>query len=173
MDRTQLKGELQHHYDRFIEHVLAMPAEQLDKSRNAKWTPVQHLDHLHRAVRPLAMALLIPKWVLRWRIGKPNRKPRTYEELVARYKEKLAAGGRASGRFVPPAIGAKEAEEKATAVRKQVNKLIERIDGWSEPELDGTLLPHPLLGKLTVREMLYFTIYHAQHHRALVERDHA
>jgi len=33
------------------------------------------------------------------------------------------------------------------------------------------LLPHPLLGKVTVREMLYFTIHHVQHHHALVERD--
>ena len=40
-------------------------------------------------------------------------------------------------------------------------------------DLDAVLLPHPLLGKLTVREMLFFTVYHVQHHRALVERDHA
>jgi hypothetical protein len=31
-------------------------------------------------------------------------------------------------------------------------------------------LPHPLLGKLTVREMLFFTLYHQRHHVAVVER---
>jgi hypothetical protein len=30
-------------------------------------------------------------------------------------------------------------------------------------------LPHPLLGKLTLREMIYFTIYHVQHHHKLVQ----
>lgn len=46
-----------------------------------------------------------------------------------------------------------------------------RVDSWTEQDLDTVLLPHPLLGKLTVREMLYFTIYHAQHHQMLVDRD--
>jgi hypothetical protein len=35
---------------------------------------------------------------------------------------------------------------------------------WSEDDLDNHRLPHPLLGKLTVREMLFFTLYHIQHH---------
>jgi uncharacterized damage-inducible protein DinB len=30
--------------------------------------------------------------------------------------------------------------------------------------LDRLRLPHPALGKLTVREMLFFTIYHNIHH---------
>jgi hypothetical protein len=33
-------------------------------------------------------------------------------------------------------------------------------------------LPHPLLGKLTLREMLYFTAYHADHHRHSIEASH-
>ena len=34
----------------------------------------------------------------------------------------------------------------------------------SEHKLDRCILPHPLLGKLTLREMIYFTIYHMEHH---------
>lgn len=37
-------------------------------------------------------------------------------------------------------------------------------------ELDKYILPHPLLGKLTIREMMYFTIYHVEHHKKLTER---
>ena len=40
-----------------------------------------------------------------------------------------------------------------------------RADSFSEKQLDTFILPHPLLGKLTLREMLYFTIYHAEHHK--------
>jgi hypothetical protein len=43
--------------------------------------------------------------------------------------------------------------------------LARRIDRFSETQLDQLILPHPLLGKLTLREMLYFTIYHVQHHQ--------
>jgi hypothetical protein len=31
---------------------------------------------------------------------------------------------------------------------------------WGESELDSYILPHPILGKLTIREMLFFTLYH-------------
>ena len=43
-------------------------------------------------------------------------------------------------------------------------KYTERLGNWSEKDLDKYKLPHPLLGKLTVREMLFFTIYHNEHH---------
>jgi hypothetical protein len=33
------------------------------------------------------------------------------------------------------------------------------------------ILPHPLLGKITIREMLYFTAYHVQHHENIIKRD--
>jgi hypothetical protein len=40
----------------------------------------------------------------------------------------------------------------------------QRSLGWREADLDRYLLPHPLLGKLTLREMLHFTLYHNYHH---------
>jgi len=36
--------------------------------------------------------------------------------------------------------------------------------------LDKFMLPHPLLGKLAVREMLFFTMYHNLHHVNNVRR---
>ena len=119
------------------------------------------------------MALMVPKWFLRWRFGRPNRAVRDYDALVQRYKEKLADGGRASGRFVPPVITASEVPRIAAFVQRVIGTLVDRLDKWSGSDLDSYLLPHPLLGKITVREMLYFTIYHVQHHQALVERDTA
>ncbi|MBL7963547.1 MAG: DinB family protein [Flavobacteriales bacterium] len=173
MDRPEIGAALLQHHEAFIARVLELPMSQRAGSRNGKWTPAQHMEHILRAVRPVAMALLIPKWFLRWRIGVPNRPPRDYEGLVQRYKEKLAAGGRASGRFVPPAVPARDVESIASSVNRSVALLARRVNNWSEQDLDSVLLPHPLLGKITVREMLFFTIYHVQHHHALVDRDTA
>lgn len=173
MDRPAINAALLARHESFITRVLTIPMDERDMSRNGKWTPAQHIEHILRAVRPVAMALRVPKWFLRWRFGKPNRQPREYDGLVQRYKEKLAAGGRASGRFVPPVVRADDVDRIAHALRGTVKTLCERVDSWAEQDLDTVLLPHPLLGKLTVREMLYFTIYHAQHHQALVERDTA
>ncbi|HRD52657.1 MAG TPA: DinB family protein [Flavobacteriales bacterium] len=173
MDRSGINAALFRNHEEFIARVLAVPISQRAEPRNGKWSPAQHAEHILRAVRPVAMALLIPKWFLRWRVGVPNRPPRDYEGLVQRYKEKLAAGGRASGRFVPPEVPASAVEAIAASVEKSVIRLTRRVNRWSEHDLDTVLLPHPLLGKVTVREMLYFTIYHIQHHQALVDRDAA
>lgn len=173
MDCSEISAALFRNHEAFIARVLEVPMHLREASRNGKWTPAQHLDHILRAVQPVSLALLVPRWFLRRRFGKPNRKPRDYEALVARYKEKLAAGGRASGRFVPPPVPASKVASIAAKLKDSVATLTRRVNGWSERDLDTVLLPHPLLGKLTVREMLFFTIYHAAHHQELVERDTA
>jgi len=43
-------------------------------------------------------------------------------------------------------------------------ELVSVAEKWNEDELDQYQLPHPILGKLTIREMLYFTIYHNLRH---------
>ncbi|CAN5267722.1 hypothetical protein BH11BAC6_BH11BAC6_08480 [soil metagenome] len=49
-----------------------------------------------------------------------------------------------------------------------INKLCKRVNAYKETALDIYILPHPLLGKLTLREMLYFNILHGEHHRQTV-----
>ena len=173
MDRPAINAALLRHHESFIMRVFAVPMDERALSRNGKWTAAQQIEHILRAVRPVSMAMRVPKWFLRWRFGKPNRPPRDFDGLVQRYKEKLAAGGRASGRFVPPTIPADHVEHIADSLRGTVKILSRRVNSWTEQDLDTVLLPHPLLGKLTMREMLFFTIYHVQHHQALVERDTA
>ena len=58
-------------------------------------------------------------------------------------------------------------KELATAV----GRLVRRLDRFSEAELDTLLLPHPLMGKLTLREMLYFTLHHVDQHHAITLRN--
>jgi hypothetical protein len=50
------------------------------------------------------------------------------------------------------------------------NRLYEILQKWPENDLDKYRLPHPLLGKLTLREMLFFTLYHNRHHMNNVQR---
>ena len=48
--------------------------------------------------------------------------------------------------------------------QKQGKKLVSTIGKWSDSDLDKYLLPHPLLGKMTIRELLLWTTYHNYHH---------
>jgi uncharacterized damage-inducible protein DinB len=51
-----------------------------------------------------------------------------------------------------------------------VAELCAAIAQWPETALDARRLPHPLIGRLTVREMLLFTVYHNRHHLENVQR---
>jgi hypothetical protein len=136
----------------------------------AAWTPAQHLAHLNTSVGAVARGLALPRILLRLRFGRARAPSRSYAEMRQQYRVQLARGGAASGRFVPVreelASGQIAGYRAALLARwERVNtRLRTAVAGWNEGELDQLRLPHPLLGKLTTREMLFFTLYHNQHH---------
>lgn len=106
----------------------------------------------------------LPKFLLTIRFGSNNRPERTYDELVIRYHEKLDAGGQASSPFIPPFVAIEQKEQLLSTYQNEKIKLIKVLHNWSEKQLSTNIAPHPLLGKCTIRELLYFTIYHNYHH---------
>ena len=136
-----------------------------------KWSIAQNVKHLITATDTSRLAFLLPKFAVRLYTGKPNRPSRTYDELIAKYKLKLEQGGRASGRFIPKLISQQEGKEKMistfSAAMLRLNSDIEKK--WKEPQLDQYIAPHPLLGKITLRELCYFTIYHTKHHLNIIK----
>jgi hypothetical protein len=153
----------------FVDFVAQQPEAKFLETPNGKWSVGQNLEHLIKSLAPVNQALLLPGFILRLLFGKPNRTPRSYSELVDRYKQKLAAGGRATGRFVPATIAWPEKEKKIVAFKNETETMIRRLNSWHEDQLDQYLLPHPLLGKLTLREMLFFSGYHIEHHLKLMQ----
>ena len=109
---------------------------------------------------------------MRWVGGKPNRNSRSYDELVAKYKLKLEQGGRASKRYIPNPIPALYGKEKLlNNFAKAMDRMAVAIEKkWKEAEPDQYLAPHPLLGKITLRELGYFTIYHTYHHLETIRK---
>ena len=66
-----------------------------------KWSIAQNVKHLIIAADKTKLVFLLPKFIVRYYVGKPNRSSRTYDELVTKYKLKLANGGRAGKGFIP------------------------------------------------------------------------
>ena len=172
-DKQQITAALNEKVDAFNQYVSSLNKEQFEELPNGKWSAGQNLDHLIRAIKPLQLAYSLPKFALAILFGKTNRPSRTYNELVIKYKAKLAAGGKASGPFIPPAIDFEKKDVLIKKYNKQKQKLIAKIEKQSETDLDKYILPHPLLGKVTLREMLYFTIHHNEHHLELLKSRNA
>jgi DinB superfamily len=168
MNKQQLYNLLLANHTAFINIIAAMDEATFNKQVADKWTPAQQAKHIHQSVAPLNNALRLPFFAIGMMFGKANRASKTYEELVAKYKSKLAAGGRATGRFVPKEIDFTEKEKLIKQLQKDIELLCKLTLAANETALDKYILPHPLLGKLTLREMFYFTAYHVQHHQQLV-----
>ncbi|MCB0795785.1 MAG: DinB family protein [Flavobacteriales bacterium] len=171
MQGPEIAAQLRSAHEALIGTVNALPPERRTAPANGKWSPAQHLEHIRIGLELTDKALTVPPFLLRWRFGRPNRPGRDYDALVQRYQEKLAAGGRAPSRFVPKNVAVAEIPAMASAIMQYADRIARKASRWSDRRIDRYLVPHPLLGKITLRELFYFTIYHAQHHQALIERD--
>jgi len=171
MTKPDIIRELHVRHERFTAYITALDERSFLFSYNGKWTAGQQLEHIHRSVKPLVLALRLPTFALRLAFGTANRPSRGYDALVAKYHAKLNAGGAASGRFVPPPVAYADRESLRAETLATVQKVCKALERFTEDDLERYILPHPLLGKLTIREMMYFTAYHVDHHEALTERN--
>jgi hypothetical protein len=153
--------------------VERIPNHAWDFRPKGKWSAGQNLDHLIKSTKPLNTGLSLPKFAIRAQFGKPNDRPvKTFDELKERYYEKLAVvpDGMLSN---TPASASEEIPDKETLLeewKKATEKCVNAVSKkWPDKELDSCLLPHPLLGKLYVREVLFFTIFHTLHHTKTIE----
>jgi hypothetical protein len=164
MNKQELTEKLLENHRKFADFAIGLSETDFMFAPENKWTAGQQIDHILRGVSPVTTVLALPKFVPNLLFGKANRDSIDYETLVKNYQSKLAAGSKASGRFIPPEIGFEKRKVLRDKLLKTVAELTERIEKFTEAQLDGYVLPHPILGKLTIREMLYFTIYHVEHH---------
>ena len=170
--KSELLTALKDSNQRAENWFLIIPANDFFTRHGEVWSPSDNVDHLIKAVKPVAKALKLPKITLQAMFGKPEKPSMTYEELCDRYRAEISRGAQASGRYLPnQETPDDDAEGKKKALLEQWSKANEELlsvaGKWDENELDKYQLPHPLIGKLTIREMIFFTIYHNLRHASL------
>lgn len=169
LSKKEIIEELNRKNKDFLAWYTDRPVEAMQAAPNGAWTAGQHLLHMMKSTKPLAVGAGYPRILLRWKFGKTARVSASYEEVVDRYKGKLAEGGQATGEFVPRKVESKERDVLVKRQKNEMSVLVNNLHKWSEKNLDNTAVPHPLIGKITLREMLYFTIYHLEHHLKTLE----
>lgn len=132
------------------------------------WSPADNVRHLVKSTRPVAAALCMPHAQLAERFGQPAGPSRSYAQVREVYQAAIA-GGVDAGPFAPsvpdtPTDASATQTEQLAALDLVLNDLLAALGHWDDGGLDAYQLPHPLIGNLTLREMLYFTHYHHQHH---------
>jgi hypothetical protein len=171
MLKEEIIDKLKTHHQTFVSYLDALPEDEFLYAEKGKWTAGQQADHIFRSIKPLGLVLSLPKLVLGIVFGRANRPSKDYDTLVEKYRNKLQEGGKARGRFIPETVQAEQRKALSEKILRTISRLCKQVDRFTEEQLNRYILPHPLLGKLTLREMLYFTIYHVQHHQKNTENN--
>ena len=167
---------------RQVQHTVAetvqrIPAAQFERGSAESWSPADYLKHLLLSFKPFAKAISFPPAALKRRFGEVSHPPMTFSKVVARYQARLDEGVRAEDyEAVTPAtfrlpegsLGYDAERDLQTTLLDLWNEAHERmftaLDQWTEADLDTVQILHPAIGSISVREMLFFTLYHNNLH---------
>ena len=169
MNKHELSKRLIQEYQSFIDFISSLSNEDLIRSQDDKWNPSQQLQHVYLCLRAIQLAIALPKFIPAILFGKSKKGSRTYESLVETYQLKLKKGGK-SPSFYEPKKSVRDIGKLKIDLIHLVNIISNQLSHFQENDLDSFLLPHPLLGKLTARELIFFAIYHVGHHQKQIEK---
>lgn len=152
-------------------HIQSVDEEKLNTPRpNGKWSIAEEMGHLINALQQSNKGFMLPKFFLKYKFGINNRNEKNYEEVVEKYLGKLANIQIPNNPFQIKEVEKIAKEKLVKSYKKEQEKFEKRLSKFSEKELSTLLLPHPLLGKLTLREFGYFTHYHTKHHLENIQK---
>jgi len=166
MDKVQISRELVTRHNAFISKLRSLSNEDFQRKPGKKWTSGQQLDHILKSVAQTDKTYAIPLLVLKEKFGMSDRASIPYDNLAQQYLKVLDHHRDyvLPEKFAPDEISIGNRQKSLDRLQKLAKELSSKAQRFSEEELDMYCIPHPVMGKLTLREMFYFTLYHVQHH---------
>ena len=165
MKKEEIIKEINIQYSRFIDYLRGLNTDELEFRYQDKWSAREQLEHIVMCIKPIVQVFEMPKPFIKQNFGEEERKNRSYQELLDEYLQKLSAGGKAPIQYVSEKNSTNQKDQLVASLKSLVDKLTLKLGGFEEYELESLVIPHPLLGKITLKEMLYNVIYHVQHHK--------
>jgi hypothetical protein len=166
MDKLDISDLLEANHKELFDWLNKQPEENWEKGPKDKWTTGQHIQHLVDSLQLLNNALSYPKFILKFKFGICNRPSRDYKTVAKKYQEKLEKNQDRAKKFNKnlkmPTLA--ERERLLTRFQIQQKKLQYKTKKISDKNLDTLVIPHPLMGKLTIREIIMWTAHHTEHH---------
>lgn len=172
MDKVEIAELLDVKHQQLFNWLEHQPRENWEKNPEKKWSTSQHIQHLVDSLQLLNNALSYPRFILKYKFGTCNRALRDYETVAKIYQQKLIENIDKAKVFnqklKKPTL--QERDRLLTRLQIQQKKLQYKTVHISEKNLDTLVLPHPLMGKMTVREIIMWTAYHTEHHTKTLQK---
>ena len=164
MNKEEIISQINEHYRDFVIFINELSEEEFNLNLPEKWSAKQQLQHVILCVEPLVRVYKMPKHLIEQTFGNTNKSNNSYEEILEKYLSKLKNGGKAPSLYVPKATNIFEKESLVNTLQSLIKGLNLAVSSFSEMELEALCIPHPLLGTITLKEMLFNAIYHVKHH---------
>ncbi len=156
--------------DQYRDVIKNTSLDQLNLQQDGKWSIYQNIEHINKSNRVTTIGYKTPLALLRMFFGISSSGSADTEEIIRRYQKKLTEGAKSPILFEAGKSILKSNQFLLEKFEKQTKSLKNSIAPWSEKELEKIRLPHPILGKITGKEMLSFTTYHMFHHMNTIQR---
>ncbi len=137
---------------------------------NGKWSVCQNVEHINITLLRVSNYLALPKSSIETNFGLSERVSTSNERIIKVFRNALENGAKATDSFIPELNLLADIKELVGQGNDLLKVFISNLKNWSEEDLETYNCPHPVLGKITVREILYFTIYHVQHHTETLKK---
>ena len=169
MDKKTIIKSLDENVIQFNELVKYLNKDEFEININYKWSAGQDLVHLIKVLKIVNIGFTLPKPLLQLMYGINKNEARSFQLLQTLYKNALEGGAKSPSIYIPKPV---LFESKNHLIQKHatLNQLfIDKINDHSDNALDRYRLPHPILGKVTLRELACFTSFHTAHHFELLK----
>jgi len=160
MNKQELIKTFSDNHYTAIAYIQLLPDSHFSFSYNQKWTAGQQLKHILLTLLPFPKILQSKDFIFQ-KFGTLQRTIWDYDTVRNNY---LKTSRQAPSQFLPEEIVPAQKEQLIMQTEEVLTRIDQLFALYNEEELDSLVLPHPLLGKLSIREMFYLMSYHPIHH---------
>lgn len=166
MDKDAIADLLEDKNQKLLHFLEQQDPEKWQTGPNGQWTSGQQALQLLQCIKAVNAPLSMPKFLLRLKFGKANSAIRSYDQVVTLYNELLIEKHGDPFKAlkqtkVPPL---KDKTYILNRLQVESKKLQYKTRKLSDHNMDTLILPHPLLGKMPIREIIMWTTHHIEHH---------
>lgn len=166
MEKQELLNAFKDNHQKFTQFVDHLDPEKFVYTYHNKWSAGQQLKHVLLTLTPFPKILPSQSYIAE-KFGTIDRMTWNYETVLNNY---LKTERKAPAQFVPDGVITPDQKEEIIAdIQHHIETITSLLSDYSEEALDALCIPHPLLGKLTIREMFYLMSYHPLHHLKQIE----
>lgn len=160
MTKQELIETFHKNHQELIDYVNSLTDDKFVCSNNGKWSAGQQLSHAYLCLLPFPKVLASKEFILQ-KFGKITRPTWDYNTVIENY---FKTSLKAPGQFVPEPVSPEQKIKITADFQKILSTIQQLLNEFTDEELNSLVIPHPLLGNLTIREMFYLMTYHPIHH---------